>query len=648
MTMCDVDPQEEEVTTEVPAPCPVSRRVAYASLILGILGLMFAPILCGWVPAFFGLRLGRKHLREAPSGKRIAKLGICLSVIAVLLPIIPLVAFVNQFLPGLHHVRFVQIPNPLQPGATARMSFDSCGRSTVDPIAALQSWVGIPAPDIEWQDAGQNVHHLSDFKGRKVLLAFVHTGNMGGGLDIPNRLYTEFKDVPFVGLLDWDADALGNVMGMNAHFPLNAVSVSTAQEPYFLIEAFPTIFVMDRTGVIQGIFNDKSPYESIVQLASGPDYVGEVKTPPQPVSRQPESAPVQWIMEKAWESDVDAMHKVTVCDWNGDSQDEMVGHFMSEYTFCDGNGKAFQDVEIEKPFGFQTFAVGRADKEVRIAYMVSEKDVITVVDMKGESKWSQDSKPMLSPKLFWVDLDGNGMEYLVASDRMSHAAIYASDGTLRKKWDKENEGGVFSIDFPSMNLVWSSARGDYFESLLPSHGTIGPGPLLAVNWNSFLWFSPALEASATTRLQVPPGQFIVYDITGKGQVEMGLINTGAFTGPRRSFLSVLNKEGRPLWRTLMADSFSDISDRVAAGDFDGDGTKEWVLFGVSGLLLISADGKVLCEKPLAELNEKRRTPGHTAPKKVYEEQLRVLSRPGKGDLLLLPTGENWIAYGFKH
>ncbi|HPO16611.1 MAG TPA: redoxin domain-containing protein [Candidatus Hydrogenedentes bacterium] len=685
---------ENNIVSPITLDLPRAPK-AYASLTLGILALIFGFILCGWIPAYFGLRLGRKHLREESSSVRIAKIGVAFSIIGFLFTLTPLLLFCVYFFPGLHHVTFVDIPNPLRASETKRVEipvqrglFNSVVNHR-DALNVLQDWIGVPAPDIEWRDAEGNVQHLSDFKGKKIVLSFFEQDSKGE-LESPNQLVAQFKDVSVIGLFDYEPGSIKFINIDEIKFPVFATKIDLAPDPYFLMETLPIFFVIDHNGIIHGIFDKDSPYETIAQLMRGSNYTGKLKTSPPTIPRQPGPALTQWTMEKAWESDISSINELEVCDWDADSQDELFARFMEKVALCDEKGKIIKENEYIRDIHFISFAVGRVDKELYIAFTNFGTDTVTVMDFDGKKKWTTESIPTSWPHMFWADLDGDDKECLIVSDKSSgNTAIYESDGTLRRKCESVDKPGISLNAKISQKFLWSSQYNIIYTPVCVIKSQSDHISLLATSNSHYSsrmisWLNHKLKPSNAILLNgwVSQGfnEYVAYDINGYGDNQIGLINHRFGFEPDRTLLFVLDNKGKLLWKTSMKKPFMKVRDGISMGDFDGDGIKEWVLFGsLSNLLLISPDGKILFEKPLSSIDERDIsntniiqpkdnletvdlcTPEQEkrnsfafriAPGKDYQNysfmRMRVLPRPAKGDLLLLPSGKNWIAYTFKH
>ncbi|MGE3309359.1 MAG: TlpA family protein disulfide reductase [Limisphaerales bacterium] len=234
-------------------------RLAWASLILGGLGLVGSVAVVGGVLGLAGLVLGVQHLRTHRQGRRIGWAGVSFSGLAFVSSV-AFLAFYTVLLP-----RMMRGDGGFQPG------FPGHG-----------SWVGREAPDFEVSRLDGSRMKLSEFRGRAVVLDFWATWCGPCVEEVPHlaRLQREVGEdsLVVIGLSREDRVVLKKFAATrDVPYPLASLEHVDLPEPYSGVRAYPTTFFLDASGVIREVVVGYQDFDSLRRLATA---VGETGPTP--------------------------------------------------------------------------------------------------------------------------------------------------------------------------------------------------------------------------------------------------------------------------------------------------------------------------------------------------------------------------------
>jgi peroxiredoxin len=241
------NPGSEAVSTAARDGIP---RLAIASLVLGVLGLLTSVIVVGGLLALVGLILGIMHLRRRTDGRGLGWSGVSISALGLLLAVVLASFYIS----------------------TARRFARMAGEG---PGGAFRDWYGKPAPEVELATIDGGTVRLSELRGRRVILDFWATWCPPCVQKVPHyiRLQQELpEDVAIVAVSGEDRgviEAFINEKGIN--YTVACSGRRVLPEPYSEIDLLPTTFYIDRNGTIQHVSVGYRPYNNIRGHATEPD-----------------------------------------------------------------------------------------------------------------------------------------------------------------------------------------------------------------------------------------------------------------------------------------------------------------------------------------------------------------------------------------
>lgn len=247
-----------------PPPPPISpvpstssgAGLAIASLVLGIVSVIFSLLVVGGLFGLAGLILGLAHVRRRIGRNRMAWWGFGLSLTGIVLSI--MVGVVGYL--GLRQFE-----------------------ASMGGGSALEAWQGVPAPDFSVTTLDGEKIALRDLKGKRVILDFWATWCPPCVREIPHfiRLFNETSrdDLIIVGISSEKGEALKPFIEQRGvKYPI--ASAKNLPRPYSEVRSIPTTFFIDRHGIIQHVAVGYHDFTTLKARATAKDFEGEPKSPP--------------------------------------------------------------------------------------------------------------------------------------------------------------------------------------------------------------------------------------------------------------------------------------------------------------------------------------------------------------------------------
>jgi peroxiredoxin len=229
--------------------------LAIASFVLGITSIILSFFLVGGLLAVIGLILGIFHIKKHEAGQAMAKWGLGLCAIAIIASI------------GFGYKYYRTYKYDMASGA---------GDSE-----ELEEWQGVQAPDFTVTTLDGTQIHLSDLRGKRVVIDIFATWCPPCQKEIPHFIQltkeSNANDLVIVGISNEEKNILSQFIkekGIN----YSIASSTDLPSPYKDVESIPTTFFVDRNGVIQTVFQGYHDYMALKSAAIAEDFTGVVKT----------------------------------------------------------------------------------------------------------------------------------------------------------------------------------------------------------------------------------------------------------------------------------------------------------------------------------------------------------------------------------
>jgi thiol-disulfide isomerase/thioredoxin len=249
-----------------PPPVPSTLRTAAptgyatASLVLGILAVLTSFFLIGGILGFVGVILGLHFLRRGTPPRTMASWGVGLCITGIVLTLLMSYGYYRG----------------------AKFLIEKASAFT-EADSGFSDWSGKPAPDFSFLTIEGQTVRLSSLRGKNVIIEFWATWCPPCIKEIPHlvQLASEHArdELVIIGISDEDEETLRAFAAENS---IN-YSFATAQDlpaPYKQVTGIPTMFFIDRQGVIKNTVVGYHDYDTLKKEALSGDWTEPVEAAP--------------------------------------------------------------------------------------------------------------------------------------------------------------------------------------------------------------------------------------------------------------------------------------------------------------------------------------------------------------------------------
>jgi len=240
---------QETQQTRTEAARGDSRTLAIASIVLGILSLLLSVVVIGAVFGALGLICAGLHVFQRRQPRRLATVGFTLSLVGLVLGSSILV------------------------GATRYLEAVLAPALELQP-APYGDWVGQAAPDFEVETIDGERIRMSDLKGQRVILYFFATWCapcVSMAPDLHTVIEEEGDDLVVLAISS-EPRAVLRDYARKTRPDYTLVSVSRGlPEPFDRIRAVPTLFFLDRKGIVEAVRLGRQSLSRLRRYAATPD-----------------------------------------------------------------------------------------------------------------------------------------------------------------------------------------------------------------------------------------------------------------------------------------------------------------------------------------------------------------------------------------
>ena len=538
------------------------------SVVCGLLGVVSAFFVVGGVFGVIGFILGLGHMLSRPGKRAWGAAGVLLSAVAVATSLWMASSMLALF---------------------GGMDFRS-SMAEMMGHGGFNDWVGVEAPECEATALDGTKVRLSDYRGRRVVILVFDGWDLSAidCAELLKRVRSEHPDTVVLGMSSNREEELKKLNTLAA-FPFPIVCSREMDEPYRRFSSGEAFLFIDRQGTIQKVMFGRQEYAGFAAAALSEDYSGPPRTLPAGRLSNAVDANRVFGLEKVWARPVEQVRDMVCGDWNGDGQEELVvlGAYKVEVIDAAGAGVA----EWVPPLMATAIEIGRCGDKPLV--MAKTRNSIYVYGTDGTFQWNTQAGEDVRDGCF-VDADGDGCDEVLAGmgDMQDRLVLYGGDGT--QKW---------SVTDSPMSSFRSQAglrtgRGQLYLLSTMMMGRVG---FYAASGRKGKSFGPGFAIG---------NDVAVSEMDAAGNVQIAYWTDGGY-------VLGMNGDGESVWRCPAREGkYEGKTQRVVAGDWDGDGVREWAVPGMREMLIVSAAGKIVC---------------HTG---VFDVVPGLLSRPGKPGLFL--------------
>lgn len=242
-----------------------AQRLAFGSVLLGLLALFLSVFVVGAFPALVGLAFGLAQLRRPSAPKPLARWGVGICVCALLSSAV----FAFAWRSGMEHRR----------AAMDRF------------LQQLPTWRGVLAPPAVFRTVEEDQVRLAELRGKPVLITFWSTGVPPCVAQVSNLVRLR-REVPAsdLAILAISLERPRALKRFAAQHGINYTlcwlgRIDVPPPPFDNILAVPVTFFIDRKGVITEVATGVLDFETLQARAVAPDWSGPTNAAPPTVVR---------------------------------------------------------------------------------------------------------------------------------------------------------------------------------------------------------------------------------------------------------------------------------------------------------------------------------------------------------------------------